>query len=146
LLGTFRFRLSLFSSATTGKPTAEKSGFIWAVRTGDIKGVQEGLSKGENVNQVDETVNKRTPLHHAADFGHAEVIQMLIAKGANVNAEDAFGITPLLAAVYEGHTEAVQVLVNAKANVNAKGPDGLTALEAAEKDEVKDILRGAGAK
>jgi ankyrin repeat protein len=63
---------------------SEKSGFIWAVRTGDVKGVQDGLSKGENVNQVDETVNRRTPLHHAADFGHAEVLQMLIAKGADV--------------------------------------------------------------
>ncbi|ELR14795.1 Ankyrin repeatcontaining protein [Acanthamoeba castellanii str. Neff] len=125
---------------------SEKSGFIWAVRTGDVKGVQDGLSKGENVNQVDETVNRRTPLHHAADFGHAEVLQMLIAKGADVNAQDAFGITPLLAAVYEGHTEAVQVLVKAKADVNAKGPDGMSALEAAEKDEVKAILKSAGAK
>jgi hypothetical protein len=37
----------------------------------------------------------------------------------------------------------VQVLVKAKANVNAKGPDGLSALEAAEKDEVKEILKAA---
>ena len=61
-----------------------------------------------------------------------------------MNAQDAFGITPLLAAVYEGHTEAVQVLVKAKADVNAKGPDGMSALEAAEKDEVKAILKSAG--
>lgn len=31
-----------------------------------------------------------------------EVAAYLLTKGANVDAQDAFGVTPLLAAVYEG--------------------------------------------
>ena len=63
---------------------SEKSGFVWAVKTGDLATVQDAVSKGENVNAVDATVNKRTPLHHAADFGQTEVINFLIQKGAKV--------------------------------------------------------------
>ncbi len=63
---------------------SEKSGFVWAVKTGDLKGVQDAVAKGENVNAADTTVNKRTPLHHAADFGQSEIIKLLISKGANV--------------------------------------------------------------
>jgi ankyrin repeat protein len=124
---------------------AEKSGFMWAVRTGDMRGVSEAVNRGENVNQVDATVNKRTPLHHAADFGQTEVIRFLISKGANVNAKDAFGITPLLAATYEGHTESVRALLEARADTSITGPDGMTALQAAEKEEIKQLLRKAGA-
>lgn len=63
---------------------SEKSGFVWAVRTGDLATVQDAVNKGENVNAVDATVNKRTPLHHAADFGQTEVINFLLSKGAKV--------------------------------------------------------------
>eukprot|EP00005_Dracoamoeba_jomungandri_P001316 CAMPEP_0174254968 /NCGR_PEP_ID=MMETSP0439-20130205/4304_1 /TAXON_ID=0 /ORGANISM="Stereomyxa ramosa, Strain Chinc5" /LENGTH=122 /DNA_ID=CAMNT_0015336891 /DNA_START=31 /DNA_END=399 /DNA_ORIENTATION=- len=121
---------------------SEKSGFVWAVRTGDLDGVKEAVAAGENVNQVDATVNKRTPLHHAADFGQTEVISYLIENGADVNAKDAFGITPLLAATYESHADAVAVLVKAGADKSAKGPDGMTAAEAAETSSVRDALRG----
>ena len=31
-----------------------------------------------------------------------EVAEYLLSKGANLDAQDAFGVTPLLAAVYEG--------------------------------------------
>jgi ankyrin repeat protein len=34
-------------------------------------------------------------LHNAADEGHKEVIELLIAKGAGVNAKDEDGETPL---------------------------------------------------
>lgn len=121
--------------------TMEKSGFSWACKTGDMKGVTEAVNAGEDVNQVDGTVNGRTPLHYAADFGQVEVISFLIAKGAKVDAADRFGITPLLAAVYEGHAEAVAALISAGADKSITGPDGKTALEAAESDAVKAALQ-----
>src|SRR3989338_9268296 len=109
-----------------------KSGFAWACKTGDVKGVQDAVEvHKEDVNQVDATVNQRTPLHYAADFGKTEVISYLLSKGAKVDANDAYGITPLLAAVYEGHADAVRVLVKAGASLKVKGPDGKTAVEAA---------------
>ena len=37
----------------------------------------------------------RTPLHRAANKGHKETVELLIAAGANVNAKDADGVPPL---------------------------------------------------
>jgi len=49
------------------------SGFPWAVKTGDMKGVQEAVNDGEDVNQVSNDTNKRTPMHWAADYNQVEV-------------------------------------------------------------------------
>jgi ankyrin repeat protein len=121
------------------------SSFAWAIKTGDLKNVKEYVEKeGEDVNQVEDGVNKRTPLHHAADFGQVEVIKYLISKGAKVDAKDAFGITPLLAAVYENHEEAAKILIEKGASVQVKGPDGLTPLEAAQSESLKNLIRAKG--
>lgn len=37
-----------------------------------------------------------TPLHIAARNGHAEVVRLLLAAGASVDAADKYGRTPLL--------------------------------------------------
>ena len=51
-----------------------------------------------------------TPLHLAAFKGHKEIVEMLIAKGANVNAKDDDGITPLDGAMHQKHTETADLL------------------------------------
>eukprot|EP01121_Diplochlamys_sp_Union-15-3_P016054 TRINITY_DN5398_c0_g1_i1.p1 TRINITY_DN5398_c0_g1~~TRINITY_DN5398_c0_g1_i1.p1 ORF type:complete len:130 (-),score=38.62 TRINITY_DN5398_c0_g1_i1:122-511(-) len=120
---------------------SKEGGFVWAIKTGDLKSVQSYIEKeGFKVNEPDSSVQKRHPLHYAADMGQADIIKYLLSKGAKIDAKDAFGITPLLAAVYEGHSSAVAILLEKGANRNAKGPDGKTALEAAESDEIKKLL------
>ena len=60
---------------------------IWeAARKGDIKAVKHHLDAGVDVNLKDE-FGKLTPLHEAATYGHKEVAELLIAEGADVNAE-----------------------------------------------------------
>tara|TARA_B100000809_G_scaffold265498_1_gene324520 strand:+ start:102 stop:590 length:489 start_codon:yes stop_codon:yes gene_type:complete len=44
-------------------------------------------------------------LHRAADAGHKEVAELLIAKGANVNVKGVNGETPLDWAIMENQTE-----------------------------------------
>ena len=122
-----------------------KSGFPWAVKTGDLAGVQEAVAAGADVNMVSSDINKRSPMHWAADFGQLEVMQYLVSQGAHLDSPDNFGITPLLAAVYANHDNVVEYLCGLGVNLSAKGPDNLTALEAAEKASTKEILKKAGA-
>ena len=62
----------------------------------------------------------RTPLHYAANNGHAAVLATLIAARANVNAQDFYNLTPLHLAADNGHAAVVPALVAAGADVNAK--------------------------
>jgi len=50
-----------------------------------------------------------TPLHEAAASGHKEIVEVLVTKGADVNANIG-GWTPLHLAVDEGHTETADLL------------------------------------
>jgi ankyrin repeat protein len=50
-----------------------------------------------------------TPLHFAAASGHKEIVEVLVTKGADVNANIG-GWTPLHLAVDEGHTETADLL------------------------------------
>eukprot|EP00019_Armaparvus_languidus_P003381 CAMPEP_0168598372 /NCGR_PEP_ID=MMETSP0420-20121227/11360_1 /TAXON_ID=498008 /ORGANISM="Pessonella sp." /LENGTH=118 /DNA_ID=CAMNT_0008635681 /DNA_START=36 /DNA_END=389 /DNA_ORIENTATION=- len=116
-----------------------EQGIEWAVKTGDLEGVKSAVAEGADVNKKDSGVRGSTLLQQAADFGHAEIIEFLISKGAKIEEKDNFGNNALLNAVYEGHTNAVRVLLKAGANTNVKGPDGKTPKEAAEKAEIKAL-------
>ena len=51
-----------------------------------------------------------TPLHLAAVIGHKEIIEILIAKGADVNARKMNGWTPLDNAIKRKHPEIADLL------------------------------------
>ena len=90
-----------------------------------------------------------TPLHYAAWEGHKEIAELLIAKGADVNAKDKNSATPLhLAAEYD-HKEIAELLIANGADVNAKRSDGSTPLDWAigrKHSETADLLRKHGGK
>jgi ankyrin repeat protein len=58
-----------------------------------------------------------TALSAAASSGHTEIVQLLLDKGANINAADLNGGTALYYADWNGHTEIVQLLLE-RTNVN----------------------------
>ena len=101
---------------------------IRAARNGDPKQVAQLLASGANVNARD-TVRPnigRTPLHFAAggynDQGpglHLEAASVLVAKGADVNAQAEGGYTPLHVASGVGNEAMVAFLLSRGANPNA---------------------------
>ncbi len=57
-----------------------------------------------------------------------EVVKLLLAAGADVNAGDVMGMTPLHHAVSEGCLDDVKLLIGAGADVNARDRNGVTPL------------------
>ncbi len=64
-----------------------------------------------------------TPLHDAVLTGDVELVELLIANGADVDARDVRGYTPLHFAIQEGHTQVAKVLIVNGADVNARSVD-----------------------
>jgi ankyrin repeat protein len=56
-----------------------------------------------------------TPIYWASVRGHLEVVQALIAAGADVNKANKTGRTPISQASYNGRLEVVQALIAAGA-------------------------------
>ena len=106
-----------------GNPEADRA-LLDAANDGNIKAVKQHLAAGADVNAKSKF--GRTPLHHAAYFGHKEVAELLIAEGADVNAKDDDGATPLDLAARESPRNSPEVK--------------------AAKKEIADLLRKHGGK
>jgi len=114
------------------------------VLDGNIEAVKQHIADGTDVNAK----NKygRTPLHRAASLGRREIAGLLIANGADVNA-NSYGWTPLHNAASWGRKEIVELLIAGGADVNAKDNAGTTPLDwAKNKSEIADLLRKHGGK
>lgn len=72
--------------------------------------------------------DKEPHLNFAAAEGHAGIVKLLLAHGANPDDGPLNGVTPLLSAVYHGRTAVAQVLtalnINKPETVRLDGPDG----------------------
>ena len=64
--------------------------------------------------------------------GHKDVVELLLANKAEVNAKANDGGTPLHAAASGGNKDVVELLLASKAEVNAKDNQGMTPLHLAE--------------
>jgi ankyrin repeat protein len=97
-------------------------------------------SKEGVVHKIAEFEPNSTPLHLAARVGAEELVELLCAKGANVNSKDATDGTPLLLAVQSRSVKTVQILLSHGAGVNAVGKDGRSPLGAAVSEQETEIV------
>jgi ankyrin repeat protein len=88
-----------------------------AVKNGDLQWVRDCIRERANVDARDN--NNWTPLHHAAEKGYAELVNILLQNRASINAENNGKATPLHFAARNGHIKVVEALLISKAMVNA---------------------------
>ena len=90
-----------------------------------------------------------TPLHEASEHGHADIVHLLLSRGAKHGAKNNDGYTSLTLAARQGHVDVADELLGfGKADVNAPGINGWTALEEASlhgRLEFVKLLLGKGA-
>jgi hypothetical protein len=93
-----------------------------AAREGDADRVRKLLDAGADVNVKNANTGRLqyTPLHWAAYYGHLEIAELLISRGADLDAEDPDYSTPLYLAAEQGHPKVVEFLISKGAEVNVK--------------------------
>lgn len=84
----------------------------------------------------------RTAFLMMATFkGHADIVQTLLAQGADPNTKiNKIGFTPLMGAAFKGDANIVQNLLAQGADPNAKDINGGTALDYARDKRHKQVV------
>jgi ankyrin repeat protein len=114
-----------------------------AAHAGRVDVVRALLDAGADVNAADDL--GWSPLTKAVynaeqDRGFPEVVAVLIAAGAAIEARIAYGIRPLMLAAGYGETAVVQTLLDAGADVLARNDGGLTALMMVKEKFYVDVI------
>jgi len=128
-------------------------------RTGNVKAAELLLKEGATVD-ARESWGGQTPLMWASARRHPEMMRLLIAKGADVNARsidrnyqrhvtaegrpkslDSGGFTPLLYAARENCIACVDVLLENRADIDLPDPDGVSPLLVAIMNANWDLAR-----
>ena len=143
-------KLLLAAGANVDSPNADGQTALQAVaRTGNVRAAQELLDHGATID-ARESFGGQTALMWASARRHPEMVELLSANGADVNARstnrdyqrhvtaegrpkslDSGGFTPLLYAARENCGACVDVLLKHGADIDLPDPDGVSPLQVA---------------
>jgi ankyrin repeat protein len=108
-----------------------------AVAMGEAGVVRAFAAAGADLNQrMDSTNKRRTPLHLAVVKKQVTALAALIELGADLNLEDAVGLTPLDQAALDGEDEMVRLLVDAGASITLPA-----AIVLEQPDQIERLVR-----
>ena len=82
-----------------------------------------------------------TPLCVAADRGDTDLVQILIEKGAEINARNGYIYSPLYIAAMEGHLDVVKVLLDGGARPDNGAEGGITPVHRAASSGHIEVLK-----
>jgi hypothetical protein len=130
------------ASPSAQKPPPAEVSIHEAAMNGDLATVKKLLEQNPALLEARDEDEGVTPLAYAAGFSRMEVLEFLVARGADVNARDPRGVSPLLLAVYTEQMQALRFLLDNGADVKAPGPSGMGPLHFAVKEspEIAGLL------
>lgn len=109
-----------------------------ASNRGDLKEVK-ALLRREPTLAYAKSKGGFTPLHMASINGHAEVAEVLIDAGTDINARNLEGVTSISKAVQGNYPELVRLLIEKGADVNLKDDSGTNPILIAEMEGYTNI-------
>jgi ankyrin repeat protein len=129
-----------------GKPRALWTPLTWASYRGRLDIVRLLVDRGARLNVK---IKFRTPLHalsggeYESQEDGARIAQLLLERGADVNAQEMNRETPLFSAAFFGKIELARVFLDHGAIVTAEGYDGQTPLHALSRGKCvsQDVIR-----
>ena len=122
----------------TGPPPKELRD---AARRGDLDVVRRHVQNGDYAHSISNQKLGSTLLYSAAQNGHLEIVDLLIAHGADVNKRTLKGATALYTAAFNGDASMVEKLLRYGASPDVRKDDGWTALRAAQHRGEAEVVR-----
>lgn len=127
--------LSLAAKITTKLIEAAKQKLIEGAKLGNLQLIEEALKAGADINLTADEKYQCTALHWASMQGHTAAVDLLLSRGAEVNAKDKSDWTPLhQAARNNKHGDVIQRLIKAGADMNARDKTGASPYDVAHKN------------
>eukprot|EP00944_MAST-04C_sp_MAST-4C-sp1_P005967 g5967.t1 len=110
--------------------SAPGAGLLRAVEDGNLVAVRKCLGSGGTVN-LNESRNKygKSALEIAVAAGDGELVDCLLAAGANPDVSNSYNNTPLHTAAGSGETIIVDLLLKYKAHPSVVNMDGMSPLD-----------------
>lgn len=107
---------------------------LWdACISGNFEKAEKAIMKGANVNALDTRKSKsgRRPLNWVSFYGHPKIVKLLLAHGADINAQNKTGFTPIHHAAENNQKEVVLLLKREGADVSIPNKRGIKPMETA---------------
>lgn len=123
-------RLSLYLDLCCGAKSHSDKRLIAAVRRSDAEEVRAALDEGADLS-LQGPEDGGTLLHLASQDSSGQILEMLLSRGASVDAKTSQGFTALMVAAKRGATDALVHLLAHRADPKLAAPDGTTALHLA---------------
>lgn len=127
---TYSLILLVAGGGTNVCASDSNADMIAAIKFGDAAKVSELLSGGADPNARTKQ-GGLTVLMGAAYKGNADIVNLLLHKGAKVNETTDMGITALMLAAYNNHAKVVELLLGKGSDANIHEKGGGTAFQMA---------------
>ncbi len=129
------------SLSLLGRSTDEVFDLKEAIQEGNYFKVKQLFDQGLSI--VDALMEGYLPLHHGVEAGYDDIAELLIRKGALVNAPAAYNRTPLHKAAINNDYRLVKLLLSRGADVTAQDAAKQLPVDFAHAPKVNKLLKNA---